>query len=96
MVRMSRPWNLIVPAHVIHDGERHRGLAAAGLADDAVGLAGHQLQVEVHHGRNLAGAHEIRDTQIVAFKDGPHVAQGSFLLNLSGLRAAARRALRTV
>jgi hypothetical protein len=68
-----------VLAHVLHDGERHRRLAAAALADDAVRLAGHQLQVEVDHGRNLPGAGEIGDADVSALQHGRRSAHvGSF------------------
>ena len=58
-----------VLAHVLHDRERHGRLAAAGFADDADRLAGHHGQVEVDHGRDLAGAREIGDAEVLALQN---------------------------
>ena len=73
---MSRPLNRISPdmmravlAHILHDGERHGRLAAAGFADDADRLARHHRQVEVDHRRDLAGAREVGDAEVLAFED---------------------------
>ena len=70
IVVMSRPLkqdrarhDRAVLAQIAHDGERHGRLAAAGLADDAHGLARHDREVEVDHGRDLALAREIGDAR---------------------------------
>ena len=62
-----------VLAQILHDGERDGRLAAAGFADDALRLAGHELQVEVDDGRDLAGAREVGDAEIAALEHR-HVA----------------------
>ena len=45
-----------VAAEVAHDGQRHGGLAAAELADEAEGLAGGDGGGEVHHRGDLVVA----------------------------------------
>ena len=57
-----------VRAHVLHDGERHGRLAAAGFTDDPLRLARHQLHVEVDDRGNLAGAGEIGDAEVAALQ----------------------------
>ena len=47
-----------VLAEVLHHAERHGGLAAAGLADQAHRLARHHGAGEIHHRRDLAQAGE--------------------------------------
>lgn len=59
-----------VVAEVAQDGERDRGLAAPGLADEADALALEELQVEVDHGGDFLPAREVGDAEILAFQDG--------------------------
>ncbi len=59
-----------VLAHIVHDRERHGRLAATRFADDPMRLAGHQRQIEIDDGRDLAGPRVVGDREIAAFEDG--------------------------
>ena len=52
-----------------HDAEGDRGLAAAGLADQAHGLARHDLARKIHHGRDLTGADKEGDLKVFDLED---------------------------
>ena len=73
-----------VAAHVLHDGHRHRGLAAARLAHQPDALALLHREREVDHGRDLAGPRPVRQVQIRDFEDRCVLVEvqrhGSFLL----------------
>jgi hypothetical protein len=58
-----------VLAHVLHDGECHGGFSAATFADDAMGFARHELEVEIDDGRDFTGPGEIGNAQVAAFQD---------------------------
>jgi hypothetical protein len=64
---MSRPWNLIRPPTILPmlDGR----LAAAGFADDAHRLAGHNCAGEIHDGRYLAAPREEGDGEVLDLDD---------------------------
>jgi hypothetical protein len=71
-----------VAAEILHDGERHGRLAAAGLADNAVRLARHEFQVEIDDRGDLAGAGKVRDGEVPTFKDrGDSRRAGHLLLD---------------
>src|SRR6185295_7024128 len=53
----------------VHDGERGQGLAAAGLADDAKGLAAIDMQGDSLHGMQRAGWDRQRHAQVIDRED---------------------------
>ena len=63
-------------AEVAHDPERHRRLAAARLADEPERLAGLDGGGEVHHRRDLAGAGEEGDREVVDDEEGVRHRRG--------------------
>lgn len=66
--------NRAVAPEELHDCECHGGLAATGFTYDAVRLPRHELEVEVHHGRDLAAAREERNGEIPALDDRHRLA----------------------
>ena len=59
-----------VPAHILHDGKRDGGLAAARFADDPDRFAGIDGEIEVVDRRDRTGAGVIGDRQVLAFENG--------------------------
>src|SRR5690606_21936367 len=55
-----------------HDGQRRDGLAGTGLADDAEGLAGLQVESDATHGVDPAGLARETDLEVLDGQDGAH------------------------
>ncbi len=77
MVRMSRPRKLISPpvdgavlAHVLHDGQRHGRLAAAGFADDVRPLRpALTVRLKSIDRRNLTGTGVVGNRDVLALEN---------------------------
>ncbi|ESY78827.1 hypothetical protein X740_18865 [Mesorhizobium sp. LNHC221B00] len=57
-----------IPWQIAHDGERHGGFAAAGFADQPVGLALADVEAEIAQHRAAAAGNPIGDRQVVQFE----------------------------
>ena len=54
-----------VARQVAHDRQRHRRLAAAGFADQPVGLAARDGEVDLAQHRQIAAAHPVGDVEVL-------------------------------